>query len=76
MNIFLMLPEKGSDCKYYIKPIDIINLREDNHGTLVSYLFGSKQASITTLITAREIQEEMVRMEEEVTMSFFSDLGE
>jgi hypothetical protein len=65
MSIFLVIPEYKSSAKYYIKPIDIINLREDTKTTLVSYRYGTKEASITTALTGKDIHEQMVKMEEE-----------
>lgn len=65
MSIFIIIPEIGSNTKYYIKPFDIINLREDNGGTLVSYRYGNKEASFITALSGKDIHEEMVRMEEE-----------
>ena len=58
-NLFLIIPEKGTKRIYYIKPVDIINLIQDNDCTRVTYKCGDRVVSVETLLTGQELHEEL-----------------
>lgn len=52
---FIIIPEKGSSSKYYIKPFDICNIVQYDDHSQVFYKFGERICSVYTLLTGDDL---------------------
>jgi hypothetical protein len=61
-DVFIIVPcTKGFT--YYIRPYDIVNIREGD-STRVCYKQGGEELYFITLLTAKEIHERIIELEE------------
>ena len=63
-DIFIIIPA-ALNRTYYIRPYDIVSLLEESRGsTSVSYKTGEGIYSFRSLLTAKEIHERIIELEE------------
>ena len=62
-DIFIVIPSIASSL-YYIRPYDIVYLVGRKGSTTVTYKVGKGVESISTMLTAKEIHERIIELEE------------